>query len=122
MLLAFAVALLSPPVIAWIGERGFSETSFVFSLPVLVLIVPLLILALILSDNDHRKAAVVIFSAGMILYLACAIYTLGGELMVPLIGHIYIPSIIFMIPFCLYAICHTTKMKSKNLNNKGWGA
>ena len=118
MLLAFATALLSPPVTAWIVDRGFSANGFVFSLPVLVFIVPLLIFALILSDNNHRRSAVVIFSVGMLLYLGYAIFTLGGELMAPLIGNIYVPSIIFMTPFSLYAICHKEKKIETKKPNK----
>jgi hypothetical protein len=115
--MAFATALLSPPVTAWIGERGFSALGFVFTLPVLVFVVPLLIFALILSDNDHRRFAVTIFSSGMILYLGYAIYTLSGELMASLIGNIYVPSIIFMTPFSLYAICHqASKIEIKKPN------
>ncbi len=73
----------------------------------LVLVVPLLTFALMLSDNDHRRPAIVIFITGISLYLGFAIYTLSGELMAPLIGHVYVPSLIFMTPICLYAICHS---------------
>ena len=106
ILLAIGAILLSPPARVWIADRTISAESFVFSLPALVFVVPLLIFALMLRENNHCKLAIVVFVAGMSVYLGFSIYTLYGEFMAPLIGHVYIPTLIFITPICVYSICH----------------
>jgi hypothetical protein len=46
---------------------------------------------------------------GMLIYLSYAVYTLGLELMGPIIGNVYIPVILVTLIFGIYALNDKSK-------------
>jgi predicted neutral ceramidase superfamily lipid hydrolase len=102
--LALIVAGLSPLISAWIAFGRLHLNDALFCLPAIVLIFPLFAFALLLRSWGHRKSALGAFVTGMLTYLAYAVSTLGGELMLPMIGNVYIPAILTTLAFGIYAL------------------
>jgi hypothetical protein len=85
------------------GIAGFGTGSTI------VFIFPLFALALLVRSWSHRKTATCIFMTGMLIYLSYAVYTLGLELMGPIIGNVYIPVILVTLIFGIYALNDKSK-------------
>ncbi len=107
--LVFLVAVLSTLISAWISRGSFDPKDAISCLPTIVFIFPLFALALLVRSWSHRKTATCIFMTGMLIYLSYAVYTLGLELMGPIIGNVYIPVILVTLIFGIYALNDKSK-------------
>lgn len=109
VMLALAVAALLPAIILFIAFGRWSQDNFDLSIPALVYLVPLLLVALgVRRFFRAPKVAAGIYSAGMSMLLIFAVTTLWSELHGPVFGRVYIPTIILSFPFGLVAILHHT--------------
>jgi hypothetical protein len=106
LLLAFATMLLSPSVIAFVASGHWSRDNIDIGILAMIYLLPLFLVALLLRALKARRVAAAVYILGMIAFLAFAIQTLWAELHGPIIGQIYIPTIVLCFPFGLMAILH----------------
>jgi len=106
LLLAFTTTLLSPAIISFVAFGRWSRDNIDISIPAVIYLIPLFLVALLIRAFHARKVAAVIYILGMGAFLTFAIMTLWAELHGPVVGQVYIPTIVLTFPFGLTAILH----------------
>jgi hypothetical protein len=101
LFLAFATILFSPAIITCVAFGRFSRDNVDISIPAFMYLLPLFLVALFLRALNIRKGATAVY--------IFAITTLWAELHGPVIGQVYIPTIVLTFPFGLMAILHKSK-------------
>ena len=110
--LAFATMLLSPSVIVFIAFGRWSQDNLDLTLPALVYMAPILLMALAIRHFFHAtKTACGFYVVCMGVLLVLAIGTLWSELHGPVFGQVYIPTIVLSFPFGLMAILDHSAQK-----------